>query len=726
MEDNKESKKTDVDYTNEEIEEIADEPKEESPKAEGSAINDLLHILGISHSTKKETVIDQKDNILDEKKSDNEVSIHNNTDFIKSDENQIPSKTIFIKPIIITLLFVIVLFGSINVIKSILEPNPPAKDVVGSYNGKNITIKELLDFIPIEGAKEQQHGICEKHGFDHSKCDQLEECEAHPIDSLEGYRQLVRMMAVEQIVMDWANAKGITQREDVQHGIKDLFDDANVDQLVNQIHETEITPESIPKWEVQKYYDDNKEIYGDKTMSEVEAEIRNTLVTQKDEEYFPEYIEKLKESSGLKVDFDLLQVTEPTEEEVEAYYQDNIKEYQTTRSAEILEIRITSNDAQSIADEIVVKLGSGEEFESVAEVYAEDGKANTIKIQEDGSGSAIEEIAFNMSINEVSDPIINEDGTVSIIKLLSISEEGELPLSEVKSEIRAILLLDNTEKEYSLRKDEALFSVHSRRYTLGDFYREFLELSVDHQKEFSTFEAKKLLVEQLIAKELLLEETSDSSASNENNHEFKELKIQYLSQILHQEEVDNQIADSTEEEMVQFYDKNKSDFVIPASVKLSIIWLGLTDENAEAARKRADEALSLIRNGTDFSEVAKQYSEDGTAENGGIIEEWIYMDHLPESLGDEVFPMKVGDISDVIENAEGLFIIKVREREEEIQQTFEETKDMIREYLYEEKHLEMESKMEETLLADADFIIYDKTLKKLLKEKKPSSDDENN
>ncbi|MGB4659192.1 MAG: peptidylprolyl isomerase [Mobilitalea sp.] len=727
MEDNEKSKDTNLEPLDKDLQEKTDVTNDEIKKGEVSVIADLLHILGINSSNKKKAAssdINKEDEETYETEETFEtdiksLTVNNDSEFVNQEENRRTYKNN--KKVLVPIMILLVCTGLIYAVISFSEPNPPAEDVVGSYNGKNITIEELNNFISVENAKEEEHYICETHGLDHSKCDQVEECETHPVDSLEGYRQLVEMLAVEQIIQDWASAEGVTQRDDVQHGIKDLFSDANVNQLINQIHETEITPGSIPKWEVQQYYDDNKETYGVRAFSEVEDEIRNILVQQKDEKFFPEYIEKLKESSGLEVNFELLRVTEPTDEEITAYYQNNIKNYQTARSAEILEIRINTENTQKKAEEAVVKLNSGETFENVATAYAEDGKALKRTIEEISNDSEIETIAFRMSTNEVSDLIVNEDGSMSIIKLLGISEAVVQPLSDVKNDIKVVLQIENMDEEYSLKKDEALFSVHSKRYTLGDFYTEFKELSEEYQKEFSTFENKKQLVEMLIQKELLLEESGENSTSDENQHDFEELKIQYLSQILHTEKVDNQITEVSEEEIKQFYDKNKSDFVEETSVKLSLIWIGLSEENSEQARKRAEEALALINSGTDFSEVAKQYSEDGTAEAGGQIDEWFYKDYLPEELGGKIFDMNIGEVSDIIESDDGLFIVEVREKQEERQKTYEEMKEMIKEYLNDEKHLELESKMEETLLKDLEFIIYDKTLKKLLKEKEKSS-----
>lgn len=274
------------------------------------------------------------------------------------------------------------------------------------------------------------------------------------------------------------------------------------------------------------------------------------------------------------------------------------------------------------------------------------------------------------------------------------------------------------ELEYTLRKDEALFSVHSKRYTLWDFYTEFNELPPELQAMYSTYENKKQLVEQLITKELLLEETGDGSSDQNEQHSLDELKINYLYQILHQEEVDGKLTEPTETEIRQFYDKYKKEMITPASVKISFIWIdqGLNKEKSEQALKKATEALSLLDSGTNFSEVAKNYSEDGTSETGGELDEWFYQGFLPPELEEEVFALTVGQTSGIIDGGDGLYIIKVREKIDQKQKTYEESVEEIKNHLKEEKHNQIENELEKTLLDNANFTIYNKTLRKILNE----------
>ena len=596
------------------------------------------------------------------------------------------------------------------------EPVPPGEDVVATYSGKSITIEEIKKVIVMEQAKEMEHAYCQVHGYDHSKCDPSEECETHPIDTLEGYRQMATNYAVEQIIQEWASAQGITERDDVQHGLKDMLENASVSQLLEQLHETEITPESISSWEVQQYYDSNMDTYTGKSLSEVEDEIRQVLVSQKDADFFTQYIEELKQTAGLQVNLDLLKVSEPTDDEISAYYNENIELMTVPESAKALEIKIISGDVKSLGTEAIRKIRSGESFESVAADYDPEGVAGELTISKGAGDDTIAAAVFQMQPGDISDPITNVDQSVSILKLAEITKAGAMSLSEVKPYIRLVLLQENMDSEYALRKDEALFTVHGRRYTLGEFYTEFKELSMEYQTQFSTYEQKQQLVEELIAKELLLEKNGDGSANETDKHQMEELKIQYMAQIIHQQEVDDKLTTPTEEEIRKFYEENKKSFVTPASVQISLIWIdqGADGEKTEQARTKAEEALALIKSGTDFSEVAKQYSEDSSGTAGGDISGEYDQAHLPEQLGNAVFALKPGENTDILDCDFGFYIIKVRQRTEETQMTYEESANGIQAHLGEQKHAQMESQMEQILLKNANFIVYERTLRRLL------------
>lgn len=711
---------TNIENNNNQIHDQSEAGSPSQPEQKGSVASDLLHVLGVWKKKKQigQSTFGRQDNKMPQEPND-EHDITENLGSTQKKHISLNKKrvgTIFAALLILGI-------GRFYFWPYLTEPAPPGDDIVASYNDKNISVEQLKLATKLENAKESEHVFCEKHGNDHTKCEPDESCESHPIDSIEGYRQLATRIAVEQMIQEWATAQGVIQRDDIQHGLKDLLENAGVSQLLNKLHREEITPESISSWDVQQYYNQNKEKYNGRTLSEADSEIRQILVDQKDGDFFTKYIEELKKTAGLQVDFEVLRVDEPTEDEIANYYNQNSNLYKTAEIAETVEIIFTSKDAQMSAATAIRNIRSGESFDKIASTIGQNGKLVNRKYEKGSIDDAIKEtLLWKMQPDEISEPINNPDGTYSIVKLININKAGIKSLADVNPEIRQIILQKNMDSEYALRKDDALFSVHSRRYTLGDFYTEFKELSSEYQAQFVTYEQKKQLVEQLITKELLLEKTNDFSSDMSDQHSKEELKVQYFAQILHQQEVDEKLADPSDEELKKYYNGNKKSFIIPERIKISAIWIdqGQNGDKKEQAKEKAVEALSMVNNTIDFAEVAQAYSEGGLEFSGSLIEETYDLDHLPSELRKAISDLEVGGISEIIDYNEGFYIIKLIDKIPGKQMTYEESMNTIKEHLKDIKHNDLEIEMEKVLLKNANFTIYDRTLRKLVKEQKTS------
>jgi parvulin-like peptidyl-prolyl isomerase len=617
---------------------------------------------------------------------------------------------------------VLVAFLGYKLYGLITEPRSPSEDVVATYAGKNLTKEELMTYINSKGYKEQEHGLCEKHGFEHDKCDKTEECETHPVHSLEAYNQIIKMIAVQKIVDDWAKENGINQKDAVQHDFKHLVEEVNLDSLVNKVHQDQLSPDKIDKLEIQKYYDANKDKYKDKPFSEVEDEIRNILAAEKDQQFFPEYIEKLRQNAGLSVNYDLLKVEPPTDTELQSYYEKNKEKYLEPEKAKILEIKVDisglEEDARNKAEEALTKIRGGESFEAAAKAYSDADKLDAYYVNRGERGSNFEDRVFNLQANEVS-AVFKDENSFFLVKVLEKQEERQKTFGEALDAVKAEVLKEKEDRQYDLKKDEALFSVHGKRFTLGEFKTEFKELSPETQAQFAGFEAKKNLIDQLISKELLLEESGDDSADIENREEIEELKSQYISQMLHKEEIDEKIGEISDGEVKEFYEKNKNLLVDPPKAQVSLIRVeqGGSDAEKTRARQRIDEALQKIKSGTDFAEVAKEYSSDATASAGGELNEWIFDDaYLDPVLRRNIFNLKQDEVGNAFEYEGGYYVVKLRQKEDKKQRTLEEVREELKEALTEEKHHKMEAELEDELLRKSQLVIYNSTLKKMLKE----------
>jgi peptidyl-prolyl cis-trans isomerase C len=165
-----------------------------------------------------------------------------------------------------------------------------------------------------------------------------------------------------------------------------------------------------------------------------------------------------------------------------------------------------------------------------------------------------------------------------------------------------------------------------------------------------------------------------------------------------------QDADSTEQEVDDFYLKHKNLFNVPPKLRASRV-LVIVDQKASAADKAAKkEAITKARDrvvkGEDFSKVAMQVSEDRySAPKGGDI--GFFQRGENESQFDDVaFNSKVGVLSPVFETPMGFQFIKVTENRPGGPVSIAEARATIAQHLKQDKVTHEEQAYTEKLLQD--------------------------
>lgn len=154
-----------------------------------------------------------------------------------------------------------------------------------------------------------------------------------------------------------------------------------------------------------------------------------------------------------------------------------------------------------------------------------------------------------------------------------------------------------------------------------------------------------------------------------------------------------------ENELKEYYGQHLSEFRVEDRVKVAHILFkteGRNPDEIQTLEKTAQDVLAKIKSGADFGELAKKYSEDGSAAQGGEIG-WIVRGQTVKEFEDAAFGMKPGEVSDLIKTSYGLHIVKVFEKQEAHLQTFEEVKGQIREQLAKQKFADAQQSMAGTL-----------------------------
>jgi parvulin-like peptidyl-prolyl isomerase len=173
---------------------------------------------------------------------------------------------------------------------------------------------------------------------------------------------------------------------------------------------------------------------------------------------------------------------------------------------------------------------------------------------------------------------------------------------------------------------------------------------------------------------------------------LEELKQRKRNEFLSQRIVSQEVASRVnvpEAEMRKYYDEHQSEFVREERVFLSQILVsteGKTPQQVEEAEKRAKDLVSRARAGEKFGELAQANSDDTeTAKNGGFLPGGYKKEDLRKEIADAVFNQKKGYVCDPVKlippAPPGFLILKVEEKYEAGQASFEEVKLQIQEFL---------------------------------------------
>lgn len=133
----------------------------------------------------------------------------------------------------------------------------------------------------------------------------------------------------------------------------------------------------------------------------------------------------------------------------------------------------------------------------------------------------------------------------------------------------------------------------------------------------------------------------------------------------------------TDQEVKEYYDKNKDRFATPESVRASHI---LVSDDAEMKKVQDD-----LKGGMSFEDAAKKHSTCPSKEKGGDLGFFSKGQMVPE-FEKAAFAMKPGETSkEPVKTQFGLHLIKVVEKKEASVHPFDEVKEQIKETVLTEK-----------------------------------------
>ncbi len=212
-------------------------------------------------------------------------------------------------------------------------------------------------------------------------------------------------------------------------------------------------------------------------------------------------------------------------------------------------------------------------------------------------------------------------------------------------------------------------------------------LNPQHAAHFNSEEGKKQLLEELINQELFYLDAVNNNLDKDAEFvaEIEKMKENYLKQYAIAKLLGTIKVD--DEELHNYYDKNKANMVEPESVKASHILVD--EENA------ANDIMNELNNGLSFEEAAEKYSKCPSKSRGGDLGFFTKGQMVPE-FENAAFEMELNVISEPVKTQFGYHIIKVTDKKEASEKTFEEVKDQLMQHLLQQKqHAQYATKVNE-------------------------------
>jgi peptidyl-prolyl cis-trans isomerase C len=119
-------------------------------------------------------------------------------------------------------------------------------------------------------------------------------------------------------------------------------------------------------------------------------------------------------------------------------------------------------------------------------------------------------------------------------------------------------------------------------------------------------------------------------------------------------------------ELEAFYKEHPDQFQKPERVRASHILIAtnttMTDAQKAEAKSQAAAVLKRAKSGEDFGALAKEFSKDSSAQNGGDLNFFPKGQMVP-AFDAVAFTLKTGEISDIVETQFGYHIIKVTDHQ---------------------------------------------------------------
>jgi len=309
----------------------------------------------------------------------------------------------------------------------------------------------------------------------------------------------------------------------------------------------------------------------------------------------------------------------------------------------------------------------------------------SLNLQKQAIDQLINKILMRQAASELNLHVSKEDLSRSIRNISAFQTAGVFDPRRYKS----ILDRNNLSPEgFEINQKDALLLEKLNDFITGNVKVSEQEAAEWYKWQNAVVDIDYVLFEADRYKEVSVtaEEVQNFFESRKESYKTEpQLKVRYLKFEPQTYASQVEVAD---DEIQEYYNEHPDEFKKPKTVEARHILInvdqGAGSEETAKAREQIESILQKARAGSDFAELAKQYSQGPSKDRGGYLGTFKRED-MVKPFADKAFSMKAGEISDPVRTRFGWHIIKVEKVNEATTTPFAEAKGDIRKKLADER-----------------------------------------
>jgi peptidyl-prolyl cis-trans isomerase SurA len=284
-------------------------------------------------------------------------------------------------------------------------------------------------------------------------------------------------------------------------------------------------------------------------------------------------------------------------------------------------------------------------------------------------GLALAAAAGAQQVIEEIVAVVNDD----VITLSDYRREYDARVQMLRSQFQG----DEYEKQYQAMKAELL----------DGMITETLLLQLAREKQLNVSEQLKQQID-YVKKQNNLETDEDlRRALARQGLEWESWRKQFEETLLQQAVIYTEVERSIsveDSEVVAYYKDHKAEFIEPEEYKLGGMYVSGEDRTPEDVEARKTDILAKLDAGEDWGAVAAEASDPPTKDTKGDLGTF-KKGELEKSLETAVAGLKVGERTPWLSIKNGWYLLRLAEKKDSRQLSFEEARKSIEEKIYNER-----------------------------------------